>query len=290
MDSTNLTASFTNLSSNATRFIWDFGDGNLSSEEHPIYQYAVPGIYSVALISFGPCGTDTAYADLTAQCVGTTAGFVYQTDSLDLQVSFENRSNNADQYFWDFGDGFTDLSSQPVHVYASPNYYEVSLIAMGACEVDTFRQIIRPDCNAPGADLITSLDSLNGTISILAEPEGADAFQWDFGGGTADPTSLSPNIVFPSPGLYTITLELSNLCGTSTYQTQLYLPPVLVSRQVLLAEFPQWKAYPNPTCQHWWVETESGRGEAYEFQVVDVRGQRDACPADLIPWCGENTN
>jgi PKD repeat protein len=274
LDTTNLTVAFTNLSTNANSYSWDFGDGNGDTAANPVHQYEVPGTYSVSLINYGPCIVDTAFATITPLCIGTTAGFTYQTDSLALHVTFDNRSTNADKYYWDFGDGgFDTTSAQPTHVYPSPNYYEVSLIAKGPCEIDTFRQVIRPDCNAPRADLATLLDSASGTLTLVAEVEGATSFGWDFGGGTADPTSLSPEIVFPAPGLYTVTLELSNLCGTATYETQVYLPPGLVSRQALRANFPQWKAYPNPTTRHWWVETEAAQGEVYALQVVDLWGR-----------------
>lgn len=41
-----------------TTWRWDFGDGNTSDEQHPIYQYAKPGVhYNVTLEVSGPDGT-----------------------------------------------------------------------------------------------------------------------------------------------------------------------------------------------------------------------------------------
>lgn len=40
---------FSNLSQNADSWLWDFGDGNLSTEENPVYTYETAGTYSVTL-------------------------------------------------------------------------------------------------------------------------------------------------------------------------------------------------------------------------------------------------
>ena len=41
--------SFLNLSENATNFLWDFGDGNTSTDFEPKYQYTKTGVYDVSL-------------------------------------------------------------------------------------------------------------------------------------------------------------------------------------------------------------------------------------------------
>lgn len=43
------TASFSNTSSNATSFQWDFGDNTTSTEKNPSHIYQSPGIYTVKL-------------------------------------------------------------------------------------------------------------------------------------------------------------------------------------------------------------------------------------------------
>ncbi len=46
---TDLTVQFTNTSSNATDYLWDFGDGETSTEENPSHTYSAPATYSVTL-------------------------------------------------------------------------------------------------------------------------------------------------------------------------------------------------------------------------------------------------
>src|SRR6185369_13628572 len=54
-----LTVSFTNLSSGATNYNWNFGDGNTSTAINPINIYANTGVYSVTLNAIGPDGTNS---------------------------------------------------------------------------------------------------------------------------------------------------------------------------------------------------------------------------------------
>ncbi len=51
--------SFSNNSSDADSYLWDFGDGNTSTQKEPTHIYANSGQYLVTLIAYGPCGADT---------------------------------------------------------------------------------------------------------------------------------------------------------------------------------------------------------------------------------------
>lgn len=53
------TANFSNESSNAITYEWDFGDGETSTEENPIHVYSDAGVYTVTLFADGgSCGSD----------------------------------------------------------------------------------------------------------------------------------------------------------------------------------------------------------------------------------------
>jgi PKD repeat protein len=59
-----LTVTFTNTSMAATNFLWDFGDGEISSEINPTHTFDRPGIYSVWLGASSGCGLSFDHADL----------------------------------------------------------------------------------------------------------------------------------------------------------------------------------------------------------------------------------
>jgi PKD repeat protein len=59
-----LTATFTNKSSGATSFAWDFGDGGLSTDENPAHTYAADGTYTVILTAADGSESATATKDV----------------------------------------------------------------------------------------------------------------------------------------------------------------------------------------------------------------------------------
>lgn len=49
------TTTFENKSQNATHWVWEFGDGESSTEENPVHTYSSPGCYEVCLTSYTDC-------------------------------------------------------------------------------------------------------------------------------------------------------------------------------------------------------------------------------------------
>ncbi|HLG02149.1 MAG TPA: PKD domain-containing protein, partial [Bacteroidia bacterium] len=65
------TGVFTNLSSNATTYSWNFGDGSpADNTAGPTHEYTANGTYTVTLTVTGPCGTDTYTQVITISQVG----------------------------------------------------------------------------------------------------------------------------------------------------------------------------------------------------------------------------
>jgi PKD repeat protein len=78
-----LTVFFTNLSSGANNYLWDFGDGNSSAIINPANTYASPGAYTVKLTAIGAQGSNTftrtnyiAIATTNVFCTGLPSGLV----------------------------------------------------------------------------------------------------------------------------------------------------------------------------------------------------------------------
>ena len=63
---------FTNMSADkAISYLWDFGDGATSTEQHPLHTYAQPGYYDVTLTVKGQTGTDVALMTVLINDVST---------------------------------------------------------------------------------------------------------------------------------------------------------------------------------------------------------------------------
>ena len=85
---------FTNHTTGAQAFGWDFGDGTHSTATDPQHQYAAPGAYIVRLAAFGPNGcmteqVQTVFAPASIPVSGSLQAAVYPnpvSDRLYVQV------------------------------------------------------------------------------------------------------------------------------------------------------------------------------------------------------------
>lgn len=73
-----LTATFNNNSNGGTSYFWDFGDGTgTSTSPNPVYTYGASGNYTVILIVFNECGSDTFVRNVFVESVG-----IYENENL----------------------------------------------------------------------------------------------------------------------------------------------------------------------------------------------------------------
>ncbi len=139
-----LTVDFTDLSTDATGWSWDFGDGvGTSAQQNPSYTYNSVGTYTVTLTASNACGSDIAQKVnyiTVSPCVAPVADFSGTPTSGDapLQVDFSDLSSgNPTSWSWDFGDGVGTSSQQnPTYTYNDAGNYTVTLTATNACGSD----------------------------------------------------------------------------------------------------------------------------------------------------------
>ena len=75
-----------------------------------------------------------------------TACFGHEPNDIDDgEIQFTNCSENANNYFWDFGDGYTSIKKEPLHVFEGDFPYYVTLIAYDDNESDTITKPIYDD-------------------------------------------------------------------------------------------------------------------------------------------------
>lgn len=68
----NLSISFTNTTKYGNSYVWDFGDGNTSSQESPAHTYAAPGVYKVKLTATNNAGSASAEQEFTLSAAPMT--------------------------------------------------------------------------------------------------------------------------------------------------------------------------------------------------------------------------
>lgn len=123
---------FTNTSTGLfDELTWNFPGGtpSASSEENPTIIYSEPGVYDVTLTASGSAGSNTFTAEGIIEILPPPEP-LFTWEVVDgLIVSFTNNSQNAVNFNWTFGDGNTSTEENPIHEYAVPGNYEVTLNA-----------------------------------------------------------------------------------------------------------------------------------------------------------------
>ncbi|MGB0430533.1 MAG: PKD domain-containing protein, partial [Bacteroidia bacterium] len=128
-----LNTSFTNLSTNASTYSWDFGNSTGSStKDNPTYKYASSGTYTAILTATSADGcSDTAHKQVTVYDL-PTAGFSATEVCLGQTTDFTNSSSGASKYQWVFGNGTSSNKFEPSLIYAKAGSYTVELTATTA--------------------------------------------------------------------------------------------------------------------------------------------------------------
>ena len=103
-----------------------------------------PGIPATDATLIRAAARAIVYDSLATWRIGTmdpAAGFTY-TQTGNGEISFGNHSAFADQFYWDFGDGFSSTDENPVHIYTASGFYDVRLTAQSCSRQDTAMQTI----------------------------------------------------------------------------------------------------------------------------------------------------
>lgn len=195
---------FTNTSSNANTYMWNFGDGHISNDTNPTNIFTA-GSYTVTLTAVNINGSDTSTQNIII--TGAVADFTGSPLSgvAPLTVQFNNTSTNASIYLWQFGDNQTSNSLNPTHVY-NAGTYNVSLTADS--NVKTRNNYIT----------VTSSFQANFEYRIIGHVKrkmlftntstgNPTSYRWDFGNRNYS-TLKNPTINYNKAGTYNVTLTI----------------------------------------------------------------------------------
>ncbi|MCB4799478.1 PKD domain-containing protein [Neotamlana laminarinivorans] len=214
----NLTVVFRSYSTDAASYLWDFGDGNTSTEANPDYTYAEGGLYLVTLTT---TSSDGLVAEASSEVSPISVDFSFT--SIDSQVTFTNLSTGVASLVWDFGDGTTidwaeedttdDPNYSPVYSYTTAETFQVTLTATNYLGVET--SVTK---NIEGLVLSTvpdfTFDVSSLTVDFTDASTLAVSHSWDFGDGNTS-TEVNPSHTYAVAGTYDVTLITTNDAGVS---------------------------------------------------------------------------
>ncbi|MEL6661313.1 MAG: PKD domain-containing protein, partial [Bacteroidota bacterium] len=200
------TVTFTNTSTNAFGFVWDFGDGTGPNfEENPVHTYANAGTYTVTLdIVYDVSCAEAFSMDVMVEAPQIFAGFEYEItecsgDSAVVQF-FDNSTNtlnNTVSWDWTFETAVPATSDEQ-----NPS---VTVFMEGPLEVTltigTANNCSNTVSETLDIDLVVIEISMDDTIvvcpgeSLTLNPNGMQpdlTYSWTPGATLDDPTAESP--------------------------------------------------------------------------------------------------
>jgi PKD repeat protein len=222
----NETIHFTDKSTNEpTSWLWTFGDGTTSTEQHPAKAYSDTGKYTVSLKVQNIIGenTKTVNSYITISGNKPIAAFKASktTAKINEAITFTDLSgNNPASWSWSFGDGTTSTEQNPVKSYLLPGVYNVSLKVGNAWgeDIKTINSYIVITGNPPVSDFIysTSTVKINENIQFTDKSTNVPtSWLWSFGDGTTS-TERNPVKSYAKAGVYSVSLKVKNASGEDT--------------------------------------------------------------------------
>lgn len=242
---TDLLVNFTNTSSGAVSYEWDFGDGNTSTLIDPnnifINVNSVDEDFTTSLIASTAFGcTDTAFSTTTV-FFGVASQFSHNglPGCAPLDVVFTNLSSTGQTYQWNFGDGQSENNFSTTHQYINNSLFidtyttQLIVTSSNGC-ADTSSQVITV-YPLPDFSFATLPDSgCSPLIVDFPSVVGAVSYEWDYGDGTTG--------VGPSP---------QHLYSNSTTNDVVYDIQLIATSPFGCKDtnYGSVKVFPNPTAQ-----------------------------------------
>ncbi len=203
---------FENFSMGATDYLWDFDDGNTSTEISPTHAFNSTGFYNVVLTATNKCGQADNQI-LSFNIRNDADPYIYfsfwpTSECMGVPVSFYNGSSDPENSLWYFGDGDTSTAINPIHTYNSHGVFDIMLIISNNCGSDTLIQQITIK-ETPQADFSAST-VCNGTPASFTDNSTGtiDNYAWDFGDGDTS-SAQNPNHIYSIADEFDVTLSVS---------------------------------------------------------------------------------
>jgi len=211
-------------STEASRFIWYFGDGEREHTiaNHITHRYAQPGNYTVTLVTYNliNCRDSVVKTNyISVSSVKAKFGLPGTVVCANAAAQFSDSSvaaygSHIQSWRWVYGDGRRDTLSAPPfsHTYTWPGNYPVSLTVTdnNGCS-DTYTHDVPLKVKMPNPFFYPS-DTMKCTGSdirfLAGYSEPGVTYHWDFGDGSYAARQI-PIHAYTSEGIYSVKLTIT---------------------------------------------------------------------------------
>ncbi|NOQ48375.1 MAG: S8 family serine peptidase, partial [Methanococcoides sp.] len=153
-----------------------------------------------------------------------------------LSVQFIDSSTAAESWVWVFGDGNDANAQHPVHTYAEPGKYHVSLTANNSDGIDTVTKnnyIVVVALVPPFADFASNVTAGTEPLSVRFEDNSSNALTWEWDFGDVNTSNeIEPVHTYTTPGSYNVSLKVSNDDGSDYILKENFITVIALSKPI----------------------------------------------------------
>lgn len=202
----------TTISSGTNTYVWDLGDGQMSTNTDPNYIYPTDGLFDIQLLATSDEGClDSITKPISIYAIPQT-NFEFDPVCFGIPTEFSNattiNSGFVASYLWNLGNQTFSFDQDVTHLYSAPGVYNVNLLATSnfGCTQDTTINIsVNP---FPEVDFEFENDCAGNPVQFLNQSDiafGTMVYEWDFGNENAS-TQSSPIETYIFHGFYPVQL------------------------------------------------------------------------------------
>jgi PKD repeat protein len=186
-------------------------------------------------------------------------------------TTFTSTTIGATSWSWDFGANATPQTANTAGphtvTFSNASAQNVSLTVMNNAGNDVLSQTIAVDSTVDASFTFTTNNEI---INFGGVNTGGTSYFWDFGDGTSSTAMFPGNHVYNTSGLFTVSLTVTNTCGSSTSSANI---DVIVSDVNNLTKDWNVNVFPNPTSGQFTVALDGIFGDV-ELSITDVAGKQ----------------
>lgn len=215
------TVNFTNTTTGATSYLWNFGNNTTSTATNPNKTYNTAGSYTITLIATNSAGCkDTIVKPAFVNIGNLDASFTKSASTVceGVPIVFTNTSTpGPGTSVWDFGDGTSTTSTNASHAYTAAGTYTVKLVVTYTNCVDSATQTVTINA-LPVADFTGSPTyscSAPLTVNFTNTSTGGPglSYAWTFGPPGAISASTNPSYTYNNNGTFNVRLIATSSNG-----------------------------------------------------------------------------
>ncbi len=208
-----------------TSWLWNFGDGNTSSEPNPTHTYSEAGSYTVSLTVSNSSGNNTLTKD----------NYIHVYSIPNLEIEITNASDELENdgsakviatggttpysYQWSNDETSSTISN------LSPDTYCVTVTTHDNCAATACGDVEVINLDAPVANFTANNTQNCGSLTVNftdLSTNNPQEWLWNFGDGTSS-TEQNPQHFYSEAGEYTVSLTCSNEHGNDVIVKENYI-------------------------------------------------------------------